>query len=336
MSKQNWQMQEIVFGNAVDMTAKAVTMTIGNVQLPMTTDVLAVEQPNVALNQTLTIQSELEIAGPLAISIDYTTVTTPPIVLIEPDMLNQSPVTVGQLQLEQLEQQQLEQQLQQHTSLLSVLEGLGLASSQAVVKPVDLPEEPLISAEALLVDANALTSASISVADEQSQSTAQTVTQKLVLWSSVATGHLSQAFSSQNTVAIQSINFSGVISSQSNNTHVQPLSNNVQALAVKAKPPAFNLNAKFNETQKVRQQALHKANTVAASKESSALWQSVILPQKVTYSPQLQKMWVRDYFMTQHQTAQLINTMKSGFADNNAVQSLVVNGQSVYQRGAFK
>lgn len=165
----------------------------------------------------------------------------------------------------------------------------------------------------------------------------QTVSQKLVLWSSVANGQLSQAWHQNNgahqVATVERIN--KVIIDVGQLPGVQHRVGVTTVLATQVQMPMFN-NQNPTTALWVSEQArppLPAKTTQPTVAEPTVLWPSLIMPHKMTWDSQRQKLWVRDYFMSAQQSNKLLDQLQthfgSGSGSSGGLSAVVINGQRV-------
>lgn len=178
---------------------------------------------------------------------------------------------------------------------------------------------------------------SAKVTPTASNVTGEMVTHQLVQWSSIATGKMSQQYSLNPVHQVNSMTTKSPGGERINVMPEMSSFRQTNGLENKATINQHTTNhAALHQLDNRNHQTVEQKHAMAAAKQHGALIQSLILPQKVTWSEQQQKLWVRDYFLSSQQTEQLLEQLKNGFADQSQVRTLVLNGKTLYQAGGTR
>lgn len=171
----------------------------------------------------------------------------------------------------------------------------------------------------------------VSVANAVPLAQSLSIANELVEWSSVASGRLSQQ-ASVNRLDSAMVRINGGKSEVgvALKSTERSLLQKPQPIFVKGEQAAVMVNGMNALTTTQKNQLVKQASEATVSKNLGQ-FQAQILPHKVTYNEQLQKLYVRDYFLTAAQSDKLLATLAQGFGQLNNIQTIVLNGHTVYQ-----
>ncbi|MFT4925218.1 MAG: hypothetical protein ACI8WB_001310 [Phenylobacterium sp.] len=159
------------------------------------------------------------------------------------------------------------------------------------------------------------------------QNQAQSIIQKRVLWSAVASGDLSQGYAvNQSAVDLVSLSPVSAIQKSTVETRLNTINSQPHLANITVTPRPMTMAATAQvQVEQTREQSRIKAEQ-AATVEPATWMQTIILPHRMGYSSQQQKLWLRDYFMSSEQISELVDKLDRHFGGLNNV---IINGNKL-------